>query len=155
MLETPHVMVGAAIAVKSGNPYLAIPLALASHFVLDRIPHWNPHFYTESQKLGKPSKKSTILALVDEGVALASGLFIAYQFVPDYKMVAIIIASCFFAVLPDQIKYPFFFMKKKTGLLKKWTDWERSIQIEIKPFWGILTQLAVILASIYWMLPSF
>ena len=151
MLETPHVMVGAAIATKVGNPYLAIPLAFLSHFVLDRIPHWNPHFYTESQKFGKPQKQSVTIAVIDEIIALGAGLYIAYQFLPDYKMVATIIACCFFAVLSDQIKYPFFFLKAKGGLLQKWTDWERSIQVEVSPFWGILTQILTIITAGYWI----
>ena len=62
MLETPHVAVGAAIAVAIPNPYLAIPLALASHMILDHTPHWNPHFYTETKKFGKPTQKSTVFA---------------------------------------------------------------------------------------------
>lgn len=151
MLETPHVIVGAAIAAKVGSPYLAIPLAFMSHFVLDRIPHWNPHFYTESKKYGKPKMQSVVMAIVDELVALGSGLLIAYQFMPDYKMVATVIACCFFSVLSDQIKLPYFFLNIKKGLLEKWVNFERSIQIEVKPFWGITTQILTILASLYWI----
>ena len=53
MLETPHVIVGAAIAYKVVNPALALPLALGSHFILDITPHWNPHLSTETKKFGK------------------------------------------------------------------------------------------------------
>jgi hypothetical protein len=53
VLETPHVVVGAAIATKVANPALAIPLAFASHFVLEKIPHWNPHLNTELKKFGR------------------------------------------------------------------------------------------------------
>lgn len=151
MLETPHVIVGAAIATKVGNPYLAIPLAFMSHFVLDRIPHWNPHFFTESNKFGKPIKSSIAIAVVDELIALGSGLYIAYQFIPDYKMVATIMACCFFSVLSDQIKYPYFFMNVKKGFLAKWVKLERSMQIEVSPFWGITTQTLTILTSLYWI----
>ena len=47
MLETPHVAVGAAIAASIPNPLIAIPLAFASHFALELVPHWNPHLNTE------------------------------------------------------------------------------------------------------------
>ncbi len=35
-----HAVTGALIAGAVGNPFLAIPLAFASHFVLDAIPHF-------------------------------------------------------------------------------------------------------------------
>lgn len=152
MLETPHVAVGAAIAAKVGNPYLALPLALASHFVLDRIPHWNPHFYTETKKYGKPSNKSTTLAIVDSFAALGLGLAVAGQALPDKTKFAVILAACLLSVLPDQIKTPFFFLKNaRKGWLKKWVTFERGLQVDA-PFWpGILTQVAVTLASLWWI----
>lgn len=153
MLETPHVAVGAAIAVKIGNPYLALPLALLSHVVLDRIPHWNPHFYTEMKKYGKPSKASTTVAVIDSLAALGLGLSVAANALPDTTKALIIVAACFLAVLPDQIKTPFFFLKSlRKGWIKKYVLFERGLQVDTT-FWpGILTQLTVTLASILWMM---
>lgn len=71
MLQTPHVVIGCAIAINVGNPYLAIPLSLASHFVLDRVPHWNPHTYTEAVKYGIPKRKTLAVTAVDIGVAFS------------------------------------------------------------------------------------
>lgn len=39
MLTTPHLLVGAAIGSQFHNPYLVVPTAVASHFVLDSVPH--------------------------------------------------------------------------------------------------------------------
>ncbi len=153
MLETPHVALGAAIATKIPNPYIALPLALLSHFVLDRIPHWNPHFYTETKKYGKPTKQSTSLALVDSLAALGLGLAIAGRSLPDTGKFAIIVLCCLLAVLPDQIKTPFFFVKKtRDGWLKRWVNFERSLQVDTS-FWpGIATQILVTAASIWWIM---
>lgn len=153
MLETPHVALGAAIAVKVGNPYLAVPLALLSHFVLDRVPHWNPHLYTEMKKYGKPSKKSTTLAVVDSFLALGLGLAVASKALPDTGAAILVIVCCLMAVLPDQVKTPFFFLKeRRKGLLKKWVLFERSLQVDA-PFWpGVLTQIIVLGASLWWIL---
>ncbi|MFH1971517.1 MAG: hypothetical protein ABIJ05_04005, partial [Patescibacteria group bacterium] len=60
MLETPHIIVGAAIASKITNPLLSIPISFVSHFVLEKVPHWNPHLNSETEKYGKPTKKSTM-----------------------------------------------------------------------------------------------
>jgi len=40
MLLTPHILVGAAVASKFSNPLLGLLFAFLSHFLLDRIPHW-------------------------------------------------------------------------------------------------------------------
>ena len=151
MLETPHALVGAALAVKIGNPLLSIPLAFLSHFVLDRIPHWNPHFYTETQKYGKPTRKSTIIAVVDSVVALTTGLFIASKFLPNYNLVLTIVATCLASVLSDQIKLPYFFLKRRSGFFRKWTEFERSMQVSAPFVPGITTQVLVIAASILWL----
>ncbi len=153
VLETPHVLLGAAIAAKVSDPILAMPLALMSHFVLDVIPHWNPHFYTETQKNGRPSNASTTLAIVDTLVALSSGLLIAASFLPDTKKAALVIVCCLLAVIPDQVKVPFYFLKKaRSGLLQKWVVFERSLQSDASPLPGILTQVGIVVASLWWIL---
>lgn len=40
MTATNHALTGAAIGLISGNPYVALPLALLSHFICDAIPHF-------------------------------------------------------------------------------------------------------------------
>ncbi|KKU12133.1 MAG: hypothetical protein UX19_C0006G0009 [Candidatus Woesebacteria bacterium GW2011_GWA1_45_8] len=144
-------MVGAAIATKVVNPALALPLALGSHFILDRIPHWNPHLFTETQKYGQPSQKSTILAWVDVGVSLGLGLFVASRYLQDPGKVALILACCLASVLPDLVKWPYYFLKKRGGLLEKWVFFERKLQVNAS-FWpGVFTQLALIVASFWWI----
>jgi hypothetical protein len=151
MLETPHVVVGAAIATKVVNPALALPLALASHFILDKVPHWNPHLYTETQKLGHPSKKTTKIAILDVGIALATGLFIASRFWGDPGKVVLILACCLISVLPDLIKWPYYYLGKRWKLLTKWVLFERSIQVNA-PFWpGLFSQGLIIAVGIWWI----
>lgn len=150
MLETPHVVVGAAIATKLVNPALAIPLALASHFVLDKVPHWNPHLYTETQKLGHPAKKSTIIAVGDVGIALVFGLFVASRFAGEPGRALTVLACCLASVLPDLVKWPYYFLKKRGGILEKWVLFERNLQVNAD-FWpGILTQFLVITTGLWW-----
>lgn len=152
MLQTPHVIVGAAIAIKVVNPYLALPLALASHFVLDRVPHWNPHTYTEAMKFGIPKRQTIIITLIDIGLALGLGLFIAERFLPDYNRVLIILLAAFFSVLPDVAKYPFFLFKNfRKGLYKKYVDWERSMQTDVSLYPGVFTQLTIVVVGLWWL----
>jgi hypothetical protein len=152
VLETPHVVVGAAIAFKVANPALALPLALGSHFILDKIPHWNPHTYTETEKFGKPAKNTTIIATVDAFLALGTGLFIAAQVLPQVNHTITILAACFLSVLPDVSKAPYYYFKNRNGLLKKWVDIERAIQVETSNVvLGMTTQLIIIIAAFLWI----
>lgn len=152
MLETPHVLVGAAIATQIPNPAVSIPLALISHVLLDRIPHWNPHFYTETQKYGQPTPKSTAIAIVDSVIALGAGVYLASRLLPNYGQVVSVLAACLASVLSDQIKLPYFFFKQRTGFFKFWTELERSWQVEASFIPGVITQILVALAALKWIM---
>lgn len=150
MLETPHVAVGIALATKFPNPWIAIPLSLTSHFILDKIPHWNPHLYTETQKFDKPSLKSTIIATIDIASAFILGSAFAFNALPDHKMAILILASSFASVIPDVVKYPYYYFHVRHPLMIKWVNFERNLQVDTKSsFWGIITQAIVIFASLY------
>ncbi len=151
MLETPHVFIGAAIASKFPNPLVAVPLAFASHFILETIPHWNPHLNTETQKYGAPTRRSTIITAVDSTLALASGSFIAFQALPNIGQAILILACSFAAVLPDVMEGPYFFLKQRASWIKKWLAFQKSFQSDTTPFWGLLTQAVTILAVIFWL----
>lgn len=153
MLETPHVLVGAAIATKIVNPVLVLPLALGSHFILDTIPHWNPHTYTETKKFGKPKKQTSLVAGIDSSLALISGLFIATSFgSSSFTQITVILLASLLAVLPDVSKIPYYYFGRKNGLLKKWVDLERTVQVEVKsPVVGMATQLIICLVALYWI----
>jgi hypothetical protein len=153
MLETPHVAVGVAIATKFPNPWIAIPLAFASHFVLDKVPHWNPHLYTETKKHGKPSTASTAVAVIDIGFSLILGSAFAFKALPNMNMAILILACSLSSVLSDVIKYPYYYFHLRQKWLVAWVNFERSMQVDTKSiFWGLVTQILVISASIWWIL---
>lgn len=152
MLETPHVAVGAAIALKIPNPFIAVPLSLASHFVLDTIPHWNPHTYSETKKYGRPTNGTILITMVDIAMAFALGIGVAKNALPDTNLALTIIACSAASVFPDVSKYPFFMFKSlRKGLYERWVKYERSLQVE-GPFWlGALTQVLVTIAALRWI----
>jgi hypothetical protein len=151
VLETPHVIVAAAIAVKIGRPELALPLALASHFILDMVPHWNPHINQEVEKLGKVSKKSTIIVVIDSTIALAIGSAIAFHALPNYSLTLTILASCLLGVLPDLAEAPYFFLDIKSKAVRRWIHSHRNLQSDAPAFWGILTQVTIVAATLWWL----
>jgi hypothetical protein len=151
MLETPHVAIGAAIATKIPNPLIAIPLAFVSHFVLERVPHWNPHIVTETKKFGAPTKKSLTIIALDVTLALIVGSFIAWRALPDTGHAVTILGASFASVLPDLIESPYFFLKMRNKFLKNWIKFQKSLQVDTTPFWGIITQVLTIGAVILWL----
>ena len=151
MLETPHVAIGAAIATKIPNPFISIPLAFASHFLLEGVPHWNPHIVSETKKYGMPTRKSIVIIAVDVTVALIMGSWIAWQAMPNTGHAVTIMMASFASVLPDLIESPYFFLKMRTKFLKGWLTFQKSLQVDTTPFWGLLTQLATIGAAILWL----
>ena len=152
MLETPHVIVGAAIATKVGNPLLAIPLALGSHFILDLAPHWNPHLYTETQKSGKPSKKSTTIVIADGVIGLIAGFLISAKALPNVQKTIFILFTCLISVLPDLIEAPYYFLNFRKEILHKWIKWHRSYQTNGDFVFGVLSQILVTATSLWWIL---
>lgn len=151
MLETPHVIVGAAIATKVVHPALAIPLAFGSHFLLEKIPHWNPHLNTETEKYGKPTRRSTQIVILDTTLALAAGFFIASRVLPDTAHAVTILVACFTASLPDIVEGPYFFLNMRHELIKKWIKFQKSIQLDADIVPGLLTQVITIVAAFWWI----
>lgn len=151
MLETPHVAIGALIATKIPNPFIAIPLAFVSHFVFERVPHWNPHINTELKTNGKISTKSLQIIIADSALALITGSYIAYRALPNVGHAATIMAASFAAILPDLIEAPYFFLKYKNKFLMKVLAFQKSIQVDTTPFWGLTTQIITIAACFWWL----
>jgi hypothetical protein len=154
MLETPHVIVGAAIASKIPNPYIAIPMAFLSHFVLEKVPHWNPHLNSETEKFGKPTSLTTKIVIIDSCLSLISGLFIASRALPNSGHALTIIFASFFAALPDLIEAPYFFLNIKNKFIKNWIILQKSLQEDAGIVVGLLTQVVTVIAAIYWIMGS-
>lgn len=151
VLETPHVIVAAAIAVKTGNPYLALPLSLLSHFVLDETPHWNPHLTSKEGVIKKIDPKALRFIIADSSIALLSGSVIAFSYFPDMGKTATILACCFLAALPDLLEAPYIFLGYKKEWLRKWLFFQKTHQFNTNIFWGISTQIITIAAALWWM----
>lgn len=148
MLETPHVAVGAAIAAQIPNPLISIPLALGSHFLLDMLPHWNPHLFSETKKFGKPTRQSTILTATDVGIALVLGSTVAASRLPDAGHALTILLASFASVIPDVVEGPYFWLKLHSKAMEKWIGFQRSIQNDVPIIPGLSMQFFTLLAAV-------
>lgn len=148
MLEAPHVLVGIAIAAKIPFPALSIPLALGSHFVLDMLPHWNPHLNTEMKTLGKISNQTKTIIVVDFLISGAS-IIIFSQMADNPAQMTNIVLCGLAGMVPDLIEAPYFFLHIKTKLLEKWIRLQKAIQTDAGPVFGIITQIVVVFAALW------
>ena len=144
MLELPHALVGAAIATAIPDPRISLPLAFASHFITEYIPHWNPHLFTELKTLGRVSRSSLIIVTIDASLALILGTWIALR----SPAPLVVLLACFLAVLPDIMEIPYFFLHWHPKFEEKLVLWQRAHQWNVPAFWGILSQLVVVAISL-------
>ncbi|MDO8452206.1 MAG: hypothetical protein Q7S79_00480 [bacterium] len=151
MIELPHTIVGAAIATKIGNPALALPIALLSHFVLDLTPHWNPHLNKEIKEFGRITKRTTAIIVGDVVLSLISGFYLASLALPDTKKFIIILLCCFLAVLPDVAEGPHFFFGQRWRPVKKLVEFQSKMQFNVPLIPGLLSQALVIIAALWWI----
>ncbi|MFA5003932.1 MAG: hypothetical protein WC498_01485 [Candidatus Saccharimonadales bacterium] len=96
MTATNHALTGALIGLTIGNPAIAIPLAFASHFVLDAIPHYTDDALSEVDRIR--SRKFKRLVALDAAGCLVIVLVLAISR-PDHWLTACVAA--FFATSPD------------------------------------------------------
>lgn len=96
MTTANHALTGALIAVTIDQPYLVLPLAFASHFLLDALPHWGVDDDT------KTPKQKFYAHLRYEGIGLIGILTLLLSGVYGWN---IVLLASFVAVLPD-IEWP-------------------------------------------------
>src|SRR5689334_22534603 len=129
MLVLPHVATGAAIGALVGDPFIAVPLAIASHFILDAIPHWQ-----ETMAPYVPTWKTYLRIPIDIGLAIGLGIF-ALRMQPAHAPA--ILLGAIFASIPDldviTIKLP----RLQAGIVKRYWDWHCKIQREVTSLWGV------------------
>ncbi|MFC1710396.1 hypothetical protein ACFL0F_01925 [Patescibacteria group bacterium] len=151
MLETPHIVVGAAIATYIPNPLIALPLAFGSHFLLEKVPHWNPHLNTEIKKHGKVTRQSTLIVAGDVILSLFLGFTIASRALPNTNHFIVILLACFFSILPDLVEGPYFFLGINSKFVQKWIKFQKSIQADANVIPGLITQVITVFIALWWI----
>ncbi len=87
-----HAVTGAVIAVASGNAWLAVPAAIASHFVLDAIPH-----HGDAHKV--PDSQSFTNTLIADALLCIGLVAVLSVWQPSHWQLASVCA--FLATSPD------------------------------------------------------
>lgn len=94
MVLTSHILAGAVIGAEVKNIWAVFGLGLASHYLMDALPHWD---YSVELNL----KKNKDMAKI--GLDLLIGLTIVFMVVESLDWY--LLAGIFFALLPDLIQF--------------------------------------------------
>jgi len=90
MIALNHVLTGTAIGLALRQPLLAAPLALASHFVLDMVPHF---------VYGKPWGRLFLTSFILDALSTAAALAWLVLSAPQLTVLLLLCGIC--AELPD------------------------------------------------------
>lgn len=134
MTATAHALIGTVIAAKISDPVIAAPLALASHFVADMIPHWDEAL----NRKNKGRNRLLIETAADVTLGFALSYTIIYFLFPQTNLLYAF-AMILIAQLPDWLMGLYFFFKMKAF---RWAYHIGKItNREIDKPWGIITQV--------------
>jgi hypothetical protein len=144
MTATNHALTGAIIGLTIGNPLIAIPLAIASHFVMDAI----PHFGTEGDVPSFLRKNSFLLLLVGDAALCGLLVLLLVLLRPENWLLASFCA--FFATSPDLLWINQYLKARahkewKPGLIARfsiWTQWfQRPIGSLVEITWFVCSSI--------------
>jgi hypothetical protein len=120
MISTSHALVSGAIVASIGNPLLSLPLAFASHFIMDAVPHWD--FGTNWRNRNKPTTGA--IAIIDTVL----GFTVAYFMFGGKVSLPVLVAGVVIGNLPDWLEAPyyiFFAKNERNGISKNAGFWEK------------------------------
>jgi hypothetical protein len=144
MTATGHALIGTVIAAKVGNPLLAVPIALGSHFLADAIPHWDTG--TNREKKSKPRFVAETIADVILGFVL-SWILLTWLFPSTnllYAFIMIIVSQ-----LPDWITAPYLFLNWDFPPFSWSYEFGKKFDIEQDLPWGMINQVVALIAVIF------
>jgi len=103
MLVVTHALVGGFVATKISNPLVFSPFLVASHFFLDRIPHWD---------LGTGfRKRKKIVNFLLGGADFLSAMGICWSiFQKNLPFNPLLWTGVFFSIIPDILEFPALFL---------------------------------------------
>lgn len=143
MTSITHVIIGASVAAKTNNPYIAASVALGLHFVADLIPHWD--LGTNHRK--RPKWVTGSLAIAETLIALTIGFFV---FLPYVSSTVVLAVAIIFSLLPDWLEAPYHILNPHAPKFFYYLYKPQSIlHSRAQLPWGLVTQLVTIAIALY------
>lgn len=138
-----HVLAGVTIAVVVHQPIFAPLIALASHFLLDALPHFGGLKWFDTW-----GKKLISLTIVDSLLCVAF-MALGIIFFPEYWLLIILCAAA--ATIPDWL----WIFHYKYGVEHQFFAFHKAIQRYERP-WGVYVELVFcgLLLGLLWLIAN-
>lgn len=144
MTATGHAIIGTVIAAKVANPVIAIPIAIASHFLADAFPHWDTGYHRKQ----KTKRKFLVESAIDVGLGFLISYGLIVLFFPQtsltYAFLMVIMAQ-----LPDWLTAPYLFLDVKFAPFCWFYDFQKKFDSRLGLPWGFINQAAALLAIVF------
>lgn len=141
MLSIAHSVTGAYLAANLPSVWLFVPLALASHFLLDRIKHFDVG--TGLKHSQRKLQWTLFWAITD--LLIAALLIIVFWRQTPTSFNWQIWLGAFCGILPDLLESSNLFFKKKFNFLQPLYHFHEKIHRSTNNiFWGLLPQIIVV-----------
>jgi hypothetical protein len=128
MLWLVHILIGMIIGVKFKSPWLIIPIAIMSHFILDAIPHWDGNFDKKKfKKTGKATITDTDMIVKLFDVVASVTVLIYFYAQNDRKLMLL---GAVMAILPDLSKIGYLTSLRNTKGYMHFIMFHNNIQKE-------------------------
>lgn len=102
MILTPHILAGALIGAQTTNPIAAFVFGLVSHYLIDKIPHWDYDIKKIEEKSGGGKIITQWLKI---GFDLALPLLIIGFLAPNEQILKLSLLGAAGGILPDFLLY--------------------------------------------------
>ncbi|OGH23167.1 MAG: hypothetical protein A3F31_04215 [Candidatus Levybacteria bacterium RIFCSPHIGHO2_12_FULL_38_12] len=139
MTATAHALIGAIIAAKIPNPYIAIPLAVISHVAADIFPHWDSGTNGESKTKQRLRIEATIDVLLGFLLSYIGIFWLFPNTDPIYTFIIIIASQSL-----DWITMPYYFFNIKYPVALWMYKMQKGFNSKLDKPWGIINQVLVI-----------
>ncbi len=144
MILTPHLLLGAAIASKIPNIYLAAFLSFTSHYLLDLIPHVEYSVENIKNKRWHRALPDFTKVFIDFSFSVLLILLLS-----DGQLNILIIAL--FSIVPDGFELLRLFFSNKLSDTRN--NMHQKVHFlkdkKISNFWRVLSQILIVVISIF------
>ncbi len=147
MLSISHALTGAFVAVKLTHPLIYTPVAIASHYFEDWIPHWDVG--TGLTNGLRTRRTAFIFGLVELIVGL--GLVVWFWYPAGNEILIRALLGSFLGLLPDFLTAPKTFLKLQLPLLKTLDGFHKQMHHSVASIWFGLTPQIILWGLLWWL----
>ncbi|MBU2264855.1 hypothetical protein KJ784_01570 [Patescibacteria group bacterium] len=97
MVISPHLLIGAAIGLKINNLWAVFILALVSHFLADKLPHWE----YGSEDIKDMTKKEFFVFILQVAADSLLGILLLFWLLREQNFWPYAVFGAFISALPD------------------------------------------------------